>query len=443
MDTLKQNLKTCDTELYDLIELEKKRQNEGLELIASENITSVSVMECLGSVLTNKYSEGYPGKRYYGGNEVIDKIENLCKKRALEAFRLNEEEWGINVQPYSGSSANFAVYSALLNPHDRIMGLDLPSGGHLTHGFYTHKKKVSASSIYFESLPYSVDDKGIINYDELELFANKFKPKIIICGYSAYSRDLDYKRFKEIADANNSLLMCDMSHFSGFVATQELDNPFDYCDIVTSTTHKTLRGPRAGMIFCKKEYEKQINEAVFPSLQGGPHDNQIAAIATQLKQVCNPEFKKYIQKVKSNAKALSNELIKMDYKVCSGGTDNHIILIDLNNKDISGNKIEKLCELVNISINKNSVPGDKSAVSPGGIRLGTPTLTTRGLNETDMITVAKFLDEIIKFAQLIQIKINSLKLKDFINFIETDESTIEKINEIKNEVVKFSTKFDY
>lgn len=443
MDTLKQDLKTCDTELYDLIELEKKRQNEGLELIASENITSVSVMECLGSVLTNKYSEGYPGKRYYGGNEVIDKIENLCKKRALEAFRLNEEEWGINVQPYSGSSANFAVYSALLNPHDRIMGLDLPSGGHLTHGFYTHKKKVSASSIYFESLPYSVDDKGIINYDELELLANKFKPKIIICGYSAYSRDLDYKRFREIADANNSLLMCDMSHFSGFVATQELDNPFDYCDIVTSTTHKTLRGPRAGMIFCKKDYEKQINEAVFPSLQGGPHDNQIAAIATQLKQVCKPEFKKYIQKVKSNAKALANELIKMDYKVCSGGTDNHIILIDLNNKNISGNKIEKLCELVNISINKNSVPGDKSAVSPGGIRLGTPTLTTRGLNETDMITVAKFLDEIIKFAQLIQIKINSLKLKDFINFIETDELTIEKINEIKNEVIKFSTKFDY
>lgn len=443
MDTLKQDLKTCDIELYDLIELEKKRQNEGLELIASENITSVSVMECLGSVLTNKYSEGYPGKRYYGGNEVIDKIENLCKKRALEAFRLNEEEWGINVQPYSGSSANFAVYSALLNPHDRIMGLDLPSGGHLTHGFYTQKKKVSASSIYFESLPYSVDDKGIINYDELELLANKFKPKIIICGYSAYSRDLDYKRFREIADANNSLLMCDMSHFSGFVATQELDNPFDYCDIVTSTTHKTLRGPRAGMIFCKKDYEKQINEAVFPSLQGGPHDNQIAAIATQLKQVCKPEFKKYIQKVKSNAKALANELIKMDYKVCSGGTDNHIILIDLNNKDISGNKIEKLCELVNISINKNSVPGDKSAVSPGGIRLGTPTLTTRGLNETDMITVANFLDEIIKFAQLIQIKINSLKLKDFINFIETDELTIEKINEIKNEVIKFSTKFDY
>lgn len=443
MDTLKQDLKTCDTELYDLIELEKKRQNEGLELIASENITSVSVMECLGSVLTNKYSEGYPGKRYYGGNEVIDKIENLCKKRALEAFRLNEDEWRINVQPYSGSSANFAVYSALLNPHDRIMGLDLPSGGHLTHGFYTHKKKVSASSIYFESLPYSVDDKGIINYDELELLANKFKPKIIICGYSAYSRDLDYKRFREIADENNSLLMCDMSHFSGFVATQELDNPFDYCDIVTSTTHKTLRGPRAGMIFCKKDYEKQINEAVFPSLQGGPHDNQIAAIATQLKQVCKPEFKKYIKKVKSNAKALSNELIKMDYKVCSGGTDNHIILIDLNNKNISGNKIEKLCELVNISINKNSVPGDKSAVSPGGIRLGTPTLTTRGLNETDMITVAKFLDEIIKFAQLIQIKINSLKLKDFINFIETDELTIEKINEIKNEVIKFSTKFDY
>lgn len=443
MDILKAELKTADLELYELIKLEEKRQREGLELIASENITSTSVMECLGSVLTNKYSEGYPGKRYYGGNEIVDKIENLCIDRALKAFKLNKDEWSVNVQPYSGSSANFAVYNALLNPHDRIMGLDLPSGGHLTHGFYTTSKKVSASSIYFESLPYSVDSKGIINYDELELLASKFKPKMIICGYSAYSRDLDYKRFRQIADINKSILLCDMSHFSGFVATQELKNPFDYCDIVTSTTHKTLRGPRAGMIFCKKEYEKKINDSVFPSLQGGPHDNQVAAIATQLKQVCNPDFKKYIQNVKKNATALSNELIKLDYHVCSGGTDNHIILINLNNKNITGNKIEKLCEKVNISVNKNSVPGDKSALSPGGIRLGTPTLTTRGFNENDMTKVALLLDKIIKLGIYIQHQINSTKLKDFISFIETDKSILNIINNIKTEVIEYSNKFNY
>ncbi len=442
MNVLKDSLEICDKQLYDLIELEKKRQIEGLELIASENITSTSVLQCLGSVLTNKYSEGYPGKRYYGGNEVIDKIENLCKSRALDAYRLSSDEWAVNVQPYSGSSANFAVYNALLNPHDRIMGLDLPSGGHLTHGFYTNNKKVSASSIYFESLPYSLNSLGYIDYDELELLATKFKPKLIICGYSAYSRDLDYNRFRQIANINNSLLLCDMAHFSGFVATQELSNPFEYCDIVTSTTHKTLRGPRAGIIFCKKQYERAINESVFPSLQGGPHEHQIAAIATQLKQVNTPEFKQYIRQVKINAQTLSNELTSKGYKVCSGGTDNHIILIDLNNKGITGSKIEKLCEKVNISINKNSVPGDKSALSPGGIRLGTPSLTTRGMNEESMIHVANYLDRVINLAIEIQNQ-NCIKLKDFNNFIETNEETIITINKIKNEVINFSKKFNY
>lgn len=440
MNVLKDGLEICDKELYDLIKLEEKRQMEGLELIASENITSTSVLECLGSVLTNKYSEGYPGKRYYGGNEVIDQIEELCKSRALNAYRLSDDEWTVNVQPYSGSSANFAVYNALLNPHDRIMGLDLPSGGHLTHGFYTSNRKVSASSIYFESLPYGVNNEGYIDYDELELLATKFKPRLIICGYSAYTRDLDYKRFREIADINKSLLLCDMAHFSGFVATQELSNPFEYCDVVTSTTHKTLRGPRAGMIFCKKQYEKLVNESVFPSLQGGPHEHQIAAIATQLKQVNTLDFKKYIKQVKANARTLANELIKRDYKICSGGTDNHIILIDLNNKNITGSKIEKLCELVNISINKNSVPGDKSALSPGGIRLGTPSLTTRGMNEDNMLQVAEYLDRVINLALKIQSN-NCKKLKDFINFAETDNDTVTEINKIKNEVKIFATKF--
>ena len=253
------NQLTNDDELFNLINEEKKRQKCGLELIASENFTSVGVMNILGSVLTNKYSEGLPGKRYYGGNCFIDKIESLCQTRALEAFHLDKTQWGVNVQPYSGSIANLIAYNALLQPNDRIMGLDLPSGGHLTHGFYTHKKKISATSVFYQSLPYYVNSEGFIDYDRLEMDATSFKPKLIICGYSAYSRDLDYERFRKIANINNSYLLCDMAHYSGLIAAQECANPFLYADIVTSTTHKTLAGPRAGMIFYKKCYEEQVN----------------------------------------------------------------------------------------------------------------------------------------------------------------------------------------
>ena len=274
-------LEGSDTELKALIDDEYNRQKCGLELIASENFTSKAVIESLGSVLTNKYSEGLPGKRYYGGNEVIDKIENLCIKRALETFHLNNKEWGVNVQPYSGSIANLAAFNAVLNPHDRIMGLDLPCGGHLTHGFYTAKKRVSISSIMYESLPYGLDESENIDYKGLERDAIKFKPRLIICGYSAHSRDLNYVEFRRIADINKSFLLCDMAHFSGLVATNEYNNPFEYCDIVTSTTHKTLGGPRSGLIFFRKELEDKINGSVFPAIQGGPHEHQIAAVATQ------------------------------------------------------------------------------------------------------------------------------------------------------------------
>jgi glycine hydroxymethyltransferase len=277
------SLKERDPELYLMIENEKKRQFEGIELIASENFTSRAVMEALGSCLTNKYSEGYPGKRYYGGNQYIDQIETLCQKRALAAFRANPEEWGVNVQPLSGSPANFAVYTALLGPGGKLMGLSLAHGGHLTHGHQSDTKKVSASSLYFESKAYYVNEEtGLIDYDGLEKSAEEFKPNMIIVGASGYPRDLDYKRFREICDKVGALLMADIAHTSGLIATGLLASPFDYADIVTTTTHKSLRGPRSGMIFFRKKFEEAINFAVFPQLQGGPHNTNIAALATQL-----------------------------------------------------------------------------------------------------------------------------------------------------------------
>ena len=403
-------------------------------------------MECLGSCLTNKYSEGYPAHRYYGGNEFIDQIEELCKKRALEAYHLDPAKWGVNVQPYSGSPANLAVYTGLLRPGSRIMGLALPSGGHLTHGHYIYsaklqqRKRLSGSSIFFETLPYHVDPKtGLVDYDQMEQLAGIFKPELIVCGASAYPREWDYARIRKIADANGSMMMMDMAHISGLVATQEAANPFEYCDVVTTTTHKSLRGPRAGMIFFRKDergFEQKINDAVFPGLQGGPHDHQIAGIATQLKEVASPEFKKYCQQIKANAKALAQALMDKGYTVCTNGTDNHLILWDVRPLGLTGSKIEKLCDLINISLNKNTVHGDKSAQSPGGVRIGTPALTTRGLKEADFVKVAGFLDRAVKIALDVQ-KNSGKKLKDF-------EAALPKNQDIPvlaAEVAKFATSF--
>lgn len=445
------SLKEHDPEMAALILAETQRQCRGLELIASENFTSRAVLECLGSVLTNKYAEGLPGARYYGGNEVVDKVENLCRDRALQAFRLDSSVWGVNVQPYSGSPANFEVYTALLQPHDRLMGLDLPAGGHLTHGFYTATKKISASSLYFESLPYSITEEGLIDYEGLAKMAMLFKPKMIIAGGSAYPRDWDYKRYREICDSVGAYLMVDMAHFSGLVAAEEHNDPFQYADIVTSTTHKTLRGPRSGLIFFKKRLstaggkgpeinvEDRINQAVFPALQGGPHMHQIAAVATQLKEVCSPEWRAYAKQVKSNAKALSAALVNSGEQLVSGGTDNHLMLWNLRPHGVTGSKLERLLDEAFITTNKNTIVGDKSAQAPHGIRLGTPALTTRGLTETDFDKVAEFLVRSVGIAKNVQAAAGSNKLVDFTKACHGNAD----IAALGKEVTEFASKFPY
>ena len=385
-------LEQADQTLHSLLVQEQQRQRHSIELIASENYTSHAVRECLGSCLTNKYSEGYPAARYYGGNQVIDQVENLCRTRALALFRLDPTTWHVNVQPYSGSPANFAVYTALLKPHDRIMGLDLPAGGHLTHGFQTPKRKVSATSIFWESMPYTVDPKtGLIDYDDLERRALAFRPKLLIVGASAYARDFDYARFRQIADKAGSLLMADIAHISGFVATNQMADPFPFCDIVTTTTHKTLRGPRSGMIFCRTTHAKQIDEAVFPGLQGGPHNHQIAALATALKEAATPQFEQYIYRVRQNARALATALKEQGLRIITDGTDNHIVLVDLKPYKLTGKEAEAALEAVGISANKNTIPGDSSALNPSGLRLGTAAITTRGATEDDCAQIASLI----------------------------------------------------
>ena len=383
------NVKRDDKEIYDLINKELKRQQDGIELIASENIVSKAVMEAMGSYLTNKYAEGYPGKRYYGGCHVVDEIEQIAIDRAKELFGAEHA----NVQPHSGSQANMAVYFSVLEPGDTVLGMDLSHGGHLTHG-----SPVNFSGRLFNFVSYGVDkETEVIDYDNVRKIALEAKPKLIVAGASAYSRIIDFPKLREIADEVGALLMVDMAHIAGLVAAGVHPSPVPYADFVTSTTHKTLRGPRGGLILCKEKYAKLIDKNIFPGMQGGPLMHIIAAKAVCFKEALEPSFKEYGAQVVKNCKRLAEELIKRDFKIVSGGTDNHVFLVDLHNKEVTGKETENLLDRVGITLNKNTVPNEtRSPFVTSGVRIGTAAVTTRGFKEEDMVVIAEIIDEAIK-----------------------------------------------
>ena len=402
-------LKDEDIEIYNAIENELYRQKNKIELIASENFVSDSVMEAMGSYLTNKYAEGYPEHRYYGGCECVDVVENLARERAKKIFGAEHA----NVQPHSGAQANMAVYTAMLEPGDTVLGMNLSHGGHLTHG-----SKINTSGKLYNFIPYGVSEKtGEIDYAEVEKLALEYKPKLILAGASAYSRAIDFKKFKEIADKIDAIFMVDMAHIAGLVAAGLHQNPVEYADFVTTTTHKTLRGPRGGLILCKEKYAKAIDKAVFPGVQGGPLMHVIAAKAVCFGEALKPEFKQYQQNIINNAKVLSESLMKLGFNIVSNGTDNHLMLIDLRNKNITGKELETRLDDVGITVNKNSVPFDtEKPTITSGIRLGTPAVTTRGFGE----------EEMVKIANLINLAVNDYE---------------DKKEEIRNQVSEICAKF--
>lgn len=377
-------LKKQDEEIYEQIKKEEERQKHNIELIASENFVSEAVLEAVGSILTNKYAEGYPNARYYGGCEYIDQIEELARNRAKELFGAEHA----NVQPHSGSQANMAVYMTVLQPGDTVLGMDLSNGGHLTHG-----SKVNFSGKLYNFIAYGVKEDGYIDYEDVERKAMEYKPKLILAGASAYPRKIDFKKFREIADKIGAYFMVDMAHIAGLVCAGEHESPVPYADFVTSTTHKTLRGPRSGLILCKEQYAKALDKTIFPGIQGGPLEHVIAGKAVCFKEAMQPEFKQYAHQVVLNARKLAEELVKRDFNLVSGGTDNHLMLIDLRSKGLTGKEATLLLDEVNITVNKNAVPNDpEKPMVTSGIRIGTPAVTTRGLKEEDMVKLAEAID---------------------------------------------------
>jgi glycine hydroxymethyltransferase len=382
-------LKNQDPKVYKAIQGELKRQQEGMELIASENYVSPAVLEALGSVFTNKYSEGLPGKRYYGGQEFTDVVESLAIERAKKIFGAEH----VNVQPLSGAPANMIVYSAILQPGDTVLGMDLSHGGHLTHGH-----PVTLSAKIYRFVRYKTDKSGKIDYNELEKMAIQEKPKLILAGFSAYTRQLDYKKFQEIAEKVGAITMFDIAHIAGLIAGKAIPNPVPYFDIVTTTTHKTLRGPRGGMIMCKEKYAKDIDKAVFPGFQGGPHMNNISALAVALGEALKPSYKAYAKQIIKNAKVLEKELQKYGFKLMFGGTDNHMVLVDVfSSKGISGKEAEVALDKIGITVNKNMIPDDpRKPMDPSGIRIGVPAVTTRGMKESQIKIIANWINQAIE-----------------------------------------------
>ena len=382
------NLKKSDEEIYNILMKECKRQDQNIELIASENFVSDAVLEAVGSVLTNKYAEGYPSKRYYGGCENIDEIESIAISRAKELFGAEH----VNVQPHSGSSANMAVYMAMLQPGDTVLGMDLSQGGHLTHG-----SPASFSGKLYNFVSYGINEQGYLDYEDILAKALEVKPKLIVAGASAYPREIDFAKFQEIAHKVGALLMVDMAHIAGLVCSGEHISPVPYADFVTTTTHKTLRGPRSGLILCKEKYAKAIDKTIFPGIQGGPLEHVVAGKAVCFGEALKPEFKEYAHQVVVNAKVLAEELMNRGFNLVSGGTDNHLMLIDLRNKEITGKEATELLDQVGITVNKNAVPNDAASPSiTSGIRIGTAAVTTKGLKEQDMILLAEAIDLVLR-----------------------------------------------